>query len=58
MTVGYELDDGSWIFKIGVEKIFPLPLSRRFHTDCSVYQTLYAGCTRTDSSAEGEGCRP
>jgi hypothetical protein len=32
----------------------PPPPSRRFHTDCSVYQNLYARRTRTDSSAEGE----
>ena len=51
MTVGYELNDGSWIFGMGVEKKSP---SHRFYTDCSVYQTLYARSTRTDSSAEGE----
>jgi len=35
MTVGYESDDGSWIFGIGVEKMSS-PRLRRFHTGCYV----------------------
>jgi len=59
MSVGYELDGGSWIFRIGVEKNVPIstlppPPHSRFNTGCCVYQTLYARGTRTDSSAEGE----